>query len=141
VTSEAEAGGSANGGRDELFHLAGRYGDTGRLGDPGHEPIEVGSLRDLGHLAGVIYQSRFGRTGKMFGAEWADVAPDGMCLGTARTGRVPNPRGSLMHDPTQAMRLQIRSQRPSARTDFYREPDTCAVVSASLGLLGSDWSS
>jgi len=82
----------------------------------------------------------FGRTGKMFACQWADVTPDILCLGKALTGGTlsfaatlctsqvakgisEGEAGVLMHGPT-----------------FMGNPLACAAANASLALLESgEW--
>lgn len=104
-----------------------------------YHPGFLRGLRELCDLHGALLifdeiATGFGRTGKFFAAEWADLMPDILCCGKGLTGGVMTLAATVCSDAVAAGICQKGLPFMHGPT-FMANPLACTVAGASLDIL------
>ncbi|MER7071315.1 adenosylmethionine--8-amino-7-oxononanoate transaminase [Terrabacter sp. NPDC000476] len=109
-----------------------------------HHPDCLRLLREVADEHGLLLvvdeiATGFGRTGRLFASEWADVRPDVLCVGKALTGGYLSLAAVLTtsHVGEAITRSQFRALLHGPT--FMANPLACAVAGASLTLVEAGW--
>ncbi len=98
----------------------------------------LASAYDLILIADEI-ATGFGRTGRFFGCDWAELVPDVMCVGKALTGGTMTLGAVVVSTPVAEVIAASAYPALLHGPTFMGNPLACAVALASVDLVAASW--
>lgn len=130
--------------RDELAGIIVEPVLQGAGGMRTYDPRCLRALRELADELDLVFvvdeiATGFGRTGKWFASEWADVVPDVMCVGKALTGGYMSLAAVLVSEAVGAVITASEQRALMHGPTFMANPLACAVALQSVRMLRDSW--